>query len=279
MDGYSFSAPAIKEREVRLDGLFLPPPDQVLHKPAIILEAQIKADPEFLLRLYSESALVLRHHHRQGQPLRHWRVLVICPSRDLDFGDPLPVQEFVRERLLWIELAPDRMPPAAPPLQRALGLLLLPVEHLPASTEAIRSQAAGTPLAADINDVIAAILLSRFRNCTISEVCAMSGITIDDFTQSVAFREIYGLGSLQGRQEGRQEGLQEGRQKGILEGRQAEAAAMALRLLQRRCGSMTPEWQSLVKALPLADLEALAEALLEFQGPEDLTAWLADRQK
>jgi hypothetical protein len=28
MEGYSFTAPVIKEREVRLDGLFLPPSDQ-----------------------------------------------------------------------------------------------------------------------------------------------------------------------------------------------------------------------------------------------------------
>jgi hypothetical protein len=53
-------------------------------------------------------------------------VVVICPSRDLSFGDPTPVQEFVRERLVWIQLAPERLPPTAPPLQRALGMLVLP---------------------------------------------------------------------------------------------------------------------------------------------------------
>ena len=91
MEGYTFTAPVIKEREVRLDGLFLPPPDQLPDKPAIILEAQMAADPEFLLRLYNESSLLLRHQYRQGQPLRHWRLLVICPSRQLNFGDPVPV--------------------------------------------------------------------------------------------------------------------------------------------------------------------------------------------
>jgi hypothetical protein len=108
MEGYTFTAPVIKEREVRLDGLFLPPADQLPDKPAIILEAQMAADPEFLLRLYNESSLLLRHQYRQSQPLRHWRVLVICPSRQLNFGDPVPVAEFLRERLLWIELAPHR---------------------------------------------------------------------------------------------------------------------------------------------------------------------------
>jgi hypothetical protein len=62
---------------VRLDGLFLPPTDQLAHKPALILEAQMAAAPDFLLRLYSGCALQLRHQHRQGYPLRHWRVVVI----------------------------------------------------------------------------------------------------------------------------------------------------------------------------------------------------------
>ena len=262
MDGYTFSAPVIKEREVRLDGLFLPPPEQLPHKPVLILEAQMAANPEFLLRLYNESTLLLCHQFRQGQPVRYWRVIVICPSRELNFGDPIPVEEFLRHRVHWIELAPDRLPPNAPPLQQALGLLLLPEEQLPASSSRIRQQASATPLAAEIDDVIAAILLSRFNGRSISDICAMGGITLDDFTSSVAYKEIFGLG------------LEEGRQ----EGRQAEAAAMALRLLHRRCGAVSADQQARIEALPLADLEALAEALLDFRGTADLSAWFAQRQ-
>jgi len=270
MEGYSFTAPVIKEREVRPDGLFLPPVEQLQEKPALIMEAQMASDPEFFLRLYNESGLLLRHQFRQGQPVRHWRVLVFCPSRELNFGDPVPVAEFLRERVLWIELAPDRMPPTAPPLQRALGLLLLPEEELPASSAAIRQQAAATPLANDLDDVIAAILLSRFNGRSVTEICAMGGITLDDFTNSVAYKEIFGRGLEEGQQKGREEGRQEGRQ--------AEAAAVTLRLLQRRCGPLAPDQQSLIQSLPLAELEALADALLDFQGPADLTAWLAQRQ-
>ena len=254
MEGYTFTAPVIKEREVRIDGLFLPPPEQLYDKPALIMEAQMAAKPDFFLRLYNESSLLLWHQHRQGQPLRYWRVLVICPSRDLNFGDPLPVAEFLRERVHWIELAPERMPPFAPPLQKALGLLLLPEQQLPASSAAIRRQAASTPLAAEMDDVIAAILLSRFNGRSITDICAMGGITLDDFTKSVAYREIYGMGQ------------------------QAEATSMILRQLQRNCGPLSPDQQTQIQALPLADLEALAEALLDFQGAAELTAWLSQRQ-
>ncbi|MFM9104621.1 MAG: DUF2887 domain-containing protein [Cyanobium sp.] len=267
LEGYSFMAPVIKEREVRPDGLFLPPVEQLQEKPALIMEAQMAADPEFFLRLYNGSSLLLMHQHRQTQPVRYWRVLVLYLSKELNFGDPVPVAEFLRERLIWIELAPERMPPSAPPLQNALGLLLLPEEHLPASAAAIRQQASSTPLASELDDVIAAILLSRFNGRSITDICAMGGITLDDFTNSVAYKEIFGRG------------LEEGQQQGREEGRRAEAAAMTLRQLQRRCGSLHPDQQTRLQALPLADLEALADALLDFEGPADLTAWLSARQQ
>ena len=85
----------------------------------------------------------------------------------------------------------------------------------------------------------------------------MGGITVDDFTSSVAYREIFGLG----RQEGRQ----------------AEAAALTLRQLRRRCGILSSAQQSRIQGLPLGDLEALADALLDFDEPEDLNAWLSRR--
>jgi predicted transposase YdaD len=227
-------------------------------------------DPHFFLRLYSEGALVLRHQQRQGQPIRHWRVVVICPSKELPFGDPVPVQEFLRERVIWIELAPDRLPPNAPPLQRALGLLLLPEEQLPASANAVRQQAFGTGLAGEIDTLIAAILVARFSGRSIPDICAMGGITIDDFTSSAIYKEIFG----QGRSEGLQEGRLQGRDAGMREGRQEEAAALALRQLQRRFGPLPPNQQAQIQALPLPQLEALAVALLDFQSPNDLTAWL-----
>ena len=83
----------------------------------------------------------------------------------------------------------------------------------------------------------------------------MGGITLEDFSQSVAYVEIFG----QGRQEGRQEGELE----------------MALRLLRRRCGAISAEQEDRIRALSLEHLEALAEALLDFNSPADLVAWLA----
>ena len=93
MEGYVFSAPVLKEREHRLDGLFLPPAGQP-EAPTLILEAQMGPDPGFLLRLNAETGRLLQQQQRQGRPIRQWQV-VICPSRQLNFGDPTPVEEFV----------------------------------------------------------------------------------------------------------------------------------------------------------------------------------------
>jgi hypothetical protein len=38
----------------------------------------------------------------------------------------------------------------------------------------------------------------------------------------------------------------------------------------------TPNKQARIQALPLSALEALADALLDFEGPEDHKTWLSD---
>ena len=248
--GYRFSAPVLKEREYRLDGLFLPPPQRP-ELPAVILEAQMAADPTFLRRLYAECGRWLQ----QEASIDHWRVVVICPHRNLNFGRPQAVAEFVRERVHWIELQPAAADPTAPPLLRALALLVQPEEQVPASSAAIQAEVNGTADAGAIGDVIAAIVITRFNGRSLEELCAMGGITLEDFTQSVAYREIFG----QGRQEGRQQGELE----------------MALRLLRRRCGELNPQQEARIRSLRLEQLETLAEALLDFEGPSDLEAWLA----
>jgi predicted transposase YdaD len=260
--GWRFCAPVVKEREHRLDGLFQPPADQA-DLPTVLLEAQMAADPKFLRRLYAQSARLVE----QEIAIEHWRVVVICPNRRLNFGRPTAVAEFVRERVHWVELELAAKDAAAPPLLRAMALLVQPEEEIQASSTALQAEVAGTGREKAIADVIAAIVVTRFNGRSIPELCAMGGITLEEFTQSVAYKEIFGQGRLEGQREGRQEGMRAGRQEGELD--------LALRQLRRRCGDLTPEQVARVRALPLERLEELAEALLDFQGPADLDSWLA----
>jgi hypothetical protein len=50
---------------------------------------------------------------------------------------------------------------------------------------------------------------------------------------------------------------------------------LILRQLARRCGPLGPDLQAAVSALPLERLEALSDALFDFQDVGDLTSWLA----
>ncbi len=154
-----------------------------------------------------------------------------------------------------IELLSAAANPTAPALVQALALLLQSEQELKATTSALRARVAGSSQAAEIDDVIAAILVARFNGRSIQELCAMGGITLDDFTQSVAYREIFGRGEAQGEARGE--------------------ANVTLRQLSRRCGPLSGKQESVIRSLPLERLEGLAEALLDFEGMADLNAWLS----
>ncbi len=248
--GYSFSAPVLKEREYRLDGLFAPPPERP-DLPAVILEAQMAADPGFLLRLYAETGRFLQQQAWSSD----WRVVVICPHRELNFGNPEPVREFLEHRVQWVELQPHDGQPPATPLARALSLLLQPDRLVRSVSDALRQQALSDTRAAEVLPLIPAIVLTRFSDRPLSEICQMVGITLEDFTKSRAYQEIFGLGEARGEARGE--------------------AKVTLRQLNRRCGSLSTDTTARIQALPLEQLEALAEALLDFTGPADLDAWLA----
>jgi predicted transposase/invertase (TIGR01784 family) len=71
-----------------------------------------------------------------------------------------------------------------------------------------------------------------------------------------------------------QEIQQEGEERGILKGEQT----VILRQLARRVGNVSPELQSQIQSLSLYQLEALADALLDFSTLADLRTWLQTSQ-
>lgn len=81
--------------------------------------------------------------------------------------------------------------------------------------------------------------------------------------ESVIYQEIL--------EEGRQEGRQEGQQEGLRQGE----AKIVLRLLSRRLGLFSADLKQRIESLPVARLEELGDALLDFQEVKDLETWLA----
>ncbi len=60
-------------------------------------------------------------------------------------------------------------------------------------------------------------------------------------------------------------------EEGIIKG----AQGLTIRLLTRKVGNLPPELLAKVSSLNLEQVEALAEALLDFKQVEDLERWLA----
>ncbi len=66
-----------------------------------------------------------------------------------------------------------------------------------------------------------------------------------------------------------------GHEKGLAEGRREEAADLLLRQARRRFGALAPELEVRLEALPLARLEALAEAIFDLDSQAGLEDWLS----
>ena len=140
-----------------------------------------------------------------------------------------------------------------------LSLLTLPVRpevELKASTQQILARRP------DLLSTVLTMLFERFSTFTPEEIMVIAGIPTDQLLHTRAAQILLD----RGREEGRQEGEAQGRALG--------EANVTLRLLNRRCGPLSDATRARIQALPLQQLETLAEALLDFSGPTDLAAWL-----
>lgn len=70
------------------------------------------------------------------------------------------------------------------------------------------------------------------------------------------------------------EGRAEGLEQGLIQGRTVGERAIVIKQLTRKLSSLSPEVIAKVNVLSLEQLEALAEALLDFTSNKDLEAWL-----
>ena len=67
-------------------------------------------------------------------------------------------------------------------------------------------------------------------------------------------------------------------QKGLQQGKQEGELAVVLRQLTRRIGTVEPEVQEHLRRLSIAQVEDLAEALLDFSDATDLAHWLRSQE-
>ena len=257
---YAFRPITLKKVTHHPDGVLWPRqhPGGSEQRPVVILEVQMHADRRFHRRLAAETFRLLQQH----EEVEHLQVLVLLARRGLALGSTQPraLQRFLQQDVTWVDLAALA---SKPDLDPSIALLTLPVQNEPDLGPCTQRIIALRP---DLIELILPSLSERFQGLSTPQIMATLGISKDFWRHTRAFQDILA--------EGRQEGREEGRELGHEEGRRREASALALRQLERRCGSIDASTGSRIEALNLPQLEELALALLDFSSAEDLQTWL-----
>jgi len=247
---YRFEALEINELSHRLDGVLWPRQTTGCAEtgspefPVVLLEVQMHPDSGFHHRLAAQTYRFL-----QQQPqVEHWAVLVITPHGRLKLGPTQALQVFLQQ-VVWLSLEDLSQQPDLDPLLNLLTLPVRPESELAATSQQIL---ASRP---DLDTVVLPMLVQRFPELTEEQIMVIAGIPREEIRHTRAVQDWLAEGEAKGRQEGE--------------------AAVTLRQLNRRCGPLTDASTAQIQALPVDQLEALADALLDFTGPADLAAWLA----
>ncbi len=247
---YRFEALEIKDLSHRLDGVLWPRDSTGCAEtgspefPVVLLEVQMHPDPGFHHRLAAQTYRFL-----QQQPqVEHWAVLVITPHGRLKLGPTQALQVFLQQ-VVWLSLEDLSQQPDLDPLLNLLTLPVRPESELAATSQQIL---ASRP---DLDTVVLPMLVQRFPELTEEQIMVIAGIPREEIRHTRAVQDWLAEGEAKGRQEGE--------------------AAVTLRQLNRRCGPLTDATTAQIQALPVNKLEALADALLDFTGPDDLATWLA----
>ncbi|NET37828.1 MAG: DUF4351 domain-containing protein [Cyanothece sp. SIO1E1] len=115
----------------------------------------------------------------------------------------------------------------------------------------------------------------RVQSNVTAATAILSGLVLEkELIQRILRRELMQESVIY--QEIKAEGIQEGIQQGIQE-RSREARQLVLRLLTRKVGDVPEDNRNQIEQLEPSQLEALMEALLDFEQLDDLENWLAEQ--
>ncbi len=241
--GYVFESIEVKETAFRIDGVFLPP-----HLAGVVYFCEVQFQPDELLyeRMLSEIAI---YTYRNRDRFANWQAVAIYPTRSTEQSRLDMVWEMLESRRIR-RVYLDELGEVED-LPTGLGLMVLTTLEGEKATSEARRLIQRPEVSKAIIDLVSTIIVYKFSNLSRDEVDAMLGITIQ---QTRVYRDA------------------------AQDGRQEEAQSLILRLLNRRVGNLSPAVEIRVKALPLARVEDLGEALLDFGQMSDLIGWLDANQ-
>ncbi len=243
-EGYQFTSAEIKELAFRFDGIFLPDtPDKFIW----FVEAQFQKVEEFYRQFITEIMLYLN----QYAPVQDWRAVAIFPNRNTEPPRLLHYSElFASDRVKVVYLNEIE---AESPYIGLIKLIITPEDRVIAPAQELVLQYRQV---SGLIEFVETILAYKLKHLTREEIEAM--FTLGDLKQTRVYQDAY--------REGRQEGRQEGRYEGELQ--------TILRQLNRKFGTLSPQLISQISDLPIEQLDALADAVLDFQKLDDFVQWL-----
>ncbi|MBC1239033.1 Rpn family recombination-promoting nuclease/putative transposase [Nostoc sp. 2RC] len=193
---YQFASVEIKQTAFRIDGVFLPIPDE--KSPIYFVEVQFQPDTEIYLRLISEISLYLRQNQRKNP----WRGVVIYPTSDIDIGKKEDFIEFFHSQRIRVIYLDELGSTASLPIGIATIKLIIEDEDTAISTA--RELINRTQQAVDLQlpqkqllELIETILVYKFPQMSQKEIEAMFGLS--ELKQTRVYQEAREEGEQKGR--------------------------------------------------------------------------------
>lgn len=246
-NAYEFASVELKQTAFRIDGVFLPVANQQ-DLPIYFLEVQFQKDSEFYARFFSEIFLYLRLY----APTKAWQGVVVFAKRSLEPTEVVPYQVLLDSSQVT-RLYLDELGTAEQSL--GIGIIKLVVETKKRTpivvrqlVDKARQELADEAVQRQVLDLIETIVLYKLPNINRQELARMFGL--NELKHTRYYQEI----------------------------RQETTLELLNRQLIRRLGAVNPQLQSRIDQLSVAQLNDLAEALLDFTNEDDLTNWLTSVQ-
>lgn len=191
---YKFDSVAVKEPKFEIDGVFLPPENEI---PGVVYfcEVQFQKDEQLYERVFAESFL---YFYRNRQRFNDWQAVIIYPSlrdatrtRSIEQNDIHPHRALIHSdqvhRVYLDELGDIRQLPVWVAL-----MVLTTIEEEQAPQEArylIERTSTQQPetVSSTIIELVMTIMVYKFENLNRKEVESMLGITLKE---TRVYREI-----------------------------------------------------------------------------------------
>lgn len=255
---FEYSAPVLKEKETRLDGL-LTPTSNNSDVPLIFLEAQMQRDPKFYSRYFQG----IFSYIDQYEISRNWRGLLILLNKRLELGSELPHRNLLNSQVERLYLEDLLYQDDLSPNLALLRLIVTPKDQAGLAARKILNSVSTEAEFQLKLDLVESILVNKFTQLTLEEIQKMLNLKETDITQTRFYQEVLEIGEKKGLQQGVQQG----------------EANLTIRLLKRRCGNLTAIQEQKVRSLSISQLESLGEALLDFPNMSDWENWLQDNRR